>query len=131
MTISKSSFIVISTVMITILILFQFSNISANYASKSMQNPNAESEVSISSRQALLDNALDMPEELQYGYYRQSTQSGGKHCRGMVSLHQTYLPPLYEPSGILRGLFQILHSAYCEFHFCMYKKGYRNFMPPV
>ena len=62
MTISKSSFIVISTVMITILILFQFSNISANYASKSMQNPNAESEVSISSRQALLDNALDMPE---------------------------------------------------------------------
>ena len=48
--------------MITILILFQFSNISANYASKSMQNPNAESEVSISSRQALLDNALDMPE---------------------------------------------------------------------
>ena len=48
--------------MVTILILFQFSNISANYASNSMQNPNAEPKVSISANQTLLDDVLEMPE---------------------------------------------------------------------
>lgn len=62
MTISKSNFIVISTVMITILLLFQFSNISANYVSKSMYNQNAEEHVSISSTQILDREVLELPE---------------------------------------------------------------------
>lgn len=48
--------------MITILLLFQFSNISANYVSKSMYNQNAEEHVSISSTQILDREVLELPE---------------------------------------------------------------------
>lgn len=47
MKISKANFIVISITMITILILFQFSNISAIYTSQAMKNKNAEKDVTI------------------------------------------------------------------------------------
>lgn len=47
MKISKANFIVISITMITILILFQFSNLSAIYTSQAMKNKNAEQNITI------------------------------------------------------------------------------------
>lgn len=45
MTISRTNFIAISVTMITILILFQFSNLSAIYTSEAMKNKNAEKDI--------------------------------------------------------------------------------------
>ncbi len=47
MKISRSNFAAISVTMIAILILFQFSNLSAIYASQAMKNANALQDVSI------------------------------------------------------------------------------------
>ena len=127
MTISKSNFIVISTVMITILLLFQFSNISANYVSKSMYNQNAEEHVSISSTQILDREVLELPENYntteQGGDYWKPAQPGSEHCRRMVHLYKTHLPAFYEPSGIYSKPFLLLHNDYFKFHISMHKKG--------
>lgn len=47
MTISRTNFIAISVTMITILILFQFSNLSAIYTSEAMKNKNAEKDITL------------------------------------------------------------------------------------
>lgn len=47
MTISRTNFIAISVTMITILILFQFSNLSATYTSEAMKNKNAEKDITL------------------------------------------------------------------------------------
>lgn len=61
MTISKSNFIVISITMITILILFQFSNISAIYTSQAMHNKIAETEIEITADQTIQSRELISP----------------------------------------------------------------------
>ena len=53
MTISKTNFIMISVTMIAILILFQFSNLSAIYTSEAMQNKNADQNVMITKEQTI------------------------------------------------------------------------------
>lgn len=53
MTISKTNFIMISITMIAILILFQFSNLSAIYTSEAMKNKNAEKELQITAEQTV------------------------------------------------------------------------------
>lgn len=53
MTISKTNFIMISITMIAILILFQFSNLSAIYTSEAMKNKEAEKEIQITAEQTI------------------------------------------------------------------------------
>lgn len=64
MTISKTNFIAISVTMIAILILFQFSNLSAIYTSEAMKNKNAEKEIEITADKTIQSN--DLMQETTY-----------------------------------------------------------------
>lgn len=58
MTISKTNFIAISVTMITVLILFQFSNLSAIYTSEAMNNKNAAGEIEITADKTIQSDTL-------------------------------------------------------------------------
>lgn len=59
MKISKSNFILISITMLTVLFLFQFTNLSILYTSKATTNPNAETEVEITASQTIQSEQLE------------------------------------------------------------------------
>ena len=61
MKISKSAFVTMSVTMIAILVLFQFSNISAIYASQAMKNANAEQDITITSNKTIQASKLHSP----------------------------------------------------------------------
>lgn len=65
MKISKSAFITMSITMIAILVLFQFSNISAIYASQAMRNANAEQDITITSNKTIQASKLHSPSDYE------------------------------------------------------------------
>lgn len=102
MKISKSAFVTMSVTMIATLVLFQFSNISAIYASQAMKNANAEQDITITSNKTIQASKLHSPSTYE------TALIGGKNNRETMIAEEwcIYTKQRYYRFPSLRDLYE-------------------------